>query len=906
MGSAYMKGIVFSIRLLVGVIIGILISILYLERDENIKCYFTQQIKQEFEKALQCRLSGTLETCDILTSSLSMHNILVNDTTEAWYWQAKKAYISWSWLTFFLHKKIDLTVRLDQLQVHSKSDADNAAYISDHINNLISGKSDNPLIISALLIKKGEFFLHNPIHEIDFKTNFDIHLGIFPTEVQLHAYLSQGSLTLKNNLFIQDLGLTINTSASENFYHTGTRGTFDLCIGEQKSICHVNGSWKEDIGLLKIHDTRGLLELSADFSKNEDDFVIKGTISSPLDLFKHVRIIDAFKDLSGHCLITGQIKANKNNFKWDAQCHIEDMNYKQTSLGSLVVNGENSQKKINGDTNWFMNNKPEPVFKAIWNFDTQSSIFEIKAINSSVIEQSNGTGWKIEPDHCAVQGIYDWRNGLKANLLLHPKHNTLGISPKIFMNTLYHENSFFLEGSLNDYKYSGLCTINDRLILDQLSIKQDDKLLLQLLGSQNDLFNGFIDYQLIQDLISSIFKQELPGQGIVKINGAINDRQLKAFLRTEELVVRLGRMYNFMRSAQSEICLDVSNSTVSFLNTEVKLDKGSLKSNRALVHLNENGIYYAHIPCIVHKLLLNYDKDFFVIGSGALLLIKDHAQSAINGTVIVDRSLIKKNILSANARPIISSTNIQNSDNLRMNIALLSKNPVHIKTAFLETDAALDLLVGNIIDDPRISGTVTLRSGHLAFPYKPLNIMHGKIYFLPHQQDDPLIELVAKNQIRRYQVTMHVDGSVQQPLISFESTPALTEEQIVTLLLAGNADGALSLAMPSLVMNNIKNVLFGQEQSESTLQSYFNQLLLPLPNIRLVPGFSDQHGRGGLRGSIEIDINDQLHAMIQKNFSLPEDTRIEVEYNISDDMTVRGMKDERGDLGAEMEMRFKF
>ena len=39
--------------------------------------------------------------------------------------------------------------------------------------------------------------------------------------------------------------------------------------------------------------------------------------------------------------------------------------------------------------------------------------------------------------------------------------------------------------------------------------------------------------------------------------------------------------------------------------------------------------------------------------------------------------------------------------------------------------------------------------------------------------------------------------------------------------------------------------------------------------------------------------------MIQKNFSLTEDTKFELEFLLSDDITLR-------DIGGEVEMRWKF
>jgi hypothetical protein len=124
--------------------------------------------------------------------------------------------------------------------------------------------------------------------------------------------------------------------------------------------------------------------------------------------------------------------------------------------------------------------------------------------------------------------------------------------------------------------------------------------------------------------------------------------------------------------------------------------------------------------------------------------------------------------------------------------------------------------------------------------------------------------------------------------------------------LAGSEAGSLSLVMPSLIMQNVQNYIFGSDHGSSTVETYVNNVLAPFKHIRIVPSFSDQTARGGFRGAIEIDVSDRLHATIQKNFSLTEDTRVELEFKVSDDINVRGIKDERGDLGGELETRISF
>jgi len=126
------------------------------------------------------------------------------------------------------------------------------------------------------------------------------------------------------------------------------------------------------------------------------------------------------------------------------------------------------------------------------------------------------------------------------------------------------------------------------------------------------------------------------------------------------------------------------------------------------------------------------------------------------------------------------------------------------------------------------------------------------------------------------------------------------------LLLAGSEEESLSIVAPALIMQNIKHLIFSSTSTLPNLDSYVKKVFNPFKHIHLVPSFIDQTGRGGLRAAIEIDINEQWRACIQKNFSLSEDTRFEVDYFLSDDICFKGVRDEHRDVSAEVEMRWKF
>ena len=232
-----------------------------------------------------------------------------------------------------------------------------------------------------------------------------------------------------------------------------------------------------------------------------------------------------------------------------------------------------------------------------------------------------------------------------------------------------------------------------------------------------------------------------------------------------------------------------------------------------------------------------------------------------------------------------------------------TRAPLKVQTSFLTADAHLDMHLTGYASAPDIEGVIELAHGSFEFPYKPLFVTHGKLVLAPHQPDGPTIDLVAKNKVRSYNITMRVSGTLHQPQVSFESTPQLSEEGIITLLFVGSDHGSLSAAMPRVLMEQIEDVIFGSEEKLSAAQQFLKSLLIPLKNVRLVKKDTDQEQ---LQAVLEVDINERLRAKAQNNLQLSDDTQLELEYVVSDDMTVKAIRGQEGALGGEVEMRWKF
>jgi len=374
----------------------------------------------------------------------------------------------------------------------------------------------------------------------------------------------------------------------------------------------------------------------------------------------------------------------------------------------------------------------------------------------------------------------------------------------------------------------------------------------------------------------------------------------------------LPHTYNFITDFTAFSSFDLATKTMRINHAECLLNKGKIKSSNALATFSSNGtLNFVQIPLIIDSCLINNRDDLFAIISGNLLLSKKQNEKAqIDGSVIFNRTQIKGNIFPHLMKKNNSSFNPQlwdtYKDKCNCNITVATQSPIRIDTPFFETRAKINLTIKDDMVKPLIGGSIELLGGNINFPYKPLYITKAHCHFVPYKPHDPILEIVAKNRIKKYNITLYFNGSLQHHTMRLESSPPLSEEQIIALLLAGSEEESLSIVAPALIMQNIKNLIFSSSSTLTTLDSYVKNVFNPFKHIHLMPRFIDQTGRGGLRAAIEIDINEQWRAFIQKNFSLSEDTRFEVDYFLSDDICFKAIRDEHRDISAEVEMRWKF
>jgi hypothetical protein len=545
-----------------------------------------------------------------------------------------------------------------------------------------------------------------------------------------------------------------------------------------------------------------------------------------------------------------------------------------------------------------------------WNQVTHKGEFTVK--NDTDLLSKMFPYWRVKPhnfnahvtvDNGAITGSCDVITNHTLSNATH-KSNTLFSYAQGLMSTKGNidENHFSAEMSFNPQFALHHCFYKDKDNKPLITLQETDSSSSQLVGS--------IAFSFVRSLINSTMHYDVQGEGSLDVVATVCPTEIVADVALNEATIRLPQTYNFIDGLQSRCVYSMSDRSLVFEDINLSLYTGNVNCLRANFHFDTNGtLVFAHAPFILNGCLLNIKKDLFAIVSGNILFSKA-AQSVarVDGHILIDKSQLKENLFSGVIqKQLLSYTHSAFSVPdvpLGYNLIIETKSPIVVDTGFLQTNAHVNLRVYKEAHEPLIAGALTLHSGILNFPYKPLYISKGVITFYPDQLFDPAIELFARNKIKKYDVSLHVDGSLLNHQIALDATPVLSEEQIVGLLLVGAEEHSLNSMMPALIVQNLKSLIFSHNQL-SFFDKYFKPLLGSF-NINLVPSFTDQTGRGGLRGALEITVDDRWRAVIQKNFSLTEDTKFELEFLLSDDITLRAIRDERRDLGGEVEMRWKF
>ena len=564
----------------------------------------------------------------------------------------------------------------------------------------------------------------------------------------------------------------------------------------------------------------------------------------------------------------------------------------------------------------------------VWDFmQHQGSLVAKNAAPISSKEAHSGTsnamvsGVVIKPEQCKIALHVSKDGGVHGNYALAVAHVYKGIALSTQGSFEQRNKEFLIQGKTGAGTYHATLALDPHLHIRSIDYCEQDQRVIDLAVDEQDDYTlrGNIYFSCFRSFLDQSMSRLMLGGDKVCMHVTLDQKDLMHMRGS--CVLHGGKIYipdtrNLIEGCSTAFEYDYAQRLFMLNNFMLTFCKGSIDSQRVTLRFDDAwNLSMVHAPFSINNLFINWKRDFFGVFYGNFLFNKlPDNDMHVTGLAVVKKALLKDNIFSQGASIGFSGAVgrvLPIKENIKVDVRIISEQPIKARTDTLETYASLDLRVryaqgNNVMQLPSIAGTVSLDRGQLKFLRNTLTIEYGKIHFIENQFNDPMIDLIASNRINKYIVTLQATGSLEKPTIMLESNPALTEEQVVGLLLSGSENARLQTDLFAMLEQNLHNIVLGSKDKLPKATTFLQTLTRPFKYVQITPDFTDQSGRGGIKGTLSVNVSDQVYAQIQKNFNLQEDFSAQVEYFLADDVSLKAVKDQRGELGAEVEVRLKF
>jgi translocation and assembly module TamB len=145
----------------------------------------------------------------------------------------------------------------------------------------------------------------------------------------------------------------------------------------------------------------------------------------------------------------------------------------------------------------------------------------------------------------------------------------------------------------------------------------------------------------------------------------------------------------------------------------------------------------------------------------------------------------------------------------KLDIKLVASDELYVSGMGLESEWGANLRVTGTSDAPLIAGEMELVRGTLGFAGRSFELESGRISFNGGPASNPSIRVVAASEVDGTTVRVNVRGTGQNPDITFSSTPALPQDEIMARILFGNSIGELSAIQAVQLAGSLNNLRGG-------------------------------------------------------------------------------------------------
>jgi translocation and assembly module TamB len=316
----------------------------------------------------------------------------------------------------------------------------------------------------------------------------------------------------------------------------------------------------------------------------------------------------------------------------------------------------------------------------------------------------------------------------------------------------------------------------------------------------------------------------------------------------------------------------------------------------------------------LNQVRIRYPTPFTSVLDGRLRLAGSLEQSQLQGELVVRQMAVNENVnfiskMMESANPILEQPTTLTSpiaSKIRLNVRVTSSPPVQIQTPNVRLSGDIDIRLQGTVANPVQVGSIHFLSGESVFRGNRYKLVRGDMNMTNPFRTQVYLEMEVETQVQSYNLTLDISGPMDRLKFSYRSDPPLPTTDILSLLALGyvKQEEAFSPVGGSPTTSIGASAILSQalsSQMTGRIQHLFGVSRIKIdPNVG-VPGFGS-----GARVTVEQQVTHDLTLTYVTDTSYSQYRIIQFEWNISDNISVLGVRDQNGIFGMEFRFRRRF
>jgi translocation and assembly module TamB len=306
--------------------------------------------------------------------------------------------------------------------------------------------------------------------------------------------------------------------------------------------------------------------------------------------------------------------------------------------------------------------------------------------------------------------------------------------------------------------------------------------------------------------------------------------------------------------------------------------------------------------------------DFLV--SGDLELTGDARRALLSGEVELLEGIyyrnFRLNLLSAitqTRRVEVPAGPVARPEWMRriaLDVDFIHRHPFLVDNNIAELTIAPDFKIGGTVAAPLISGRAEVVEGAIIYRRKSFEVTRGVVDFIHPNKNEPVLDIAAETTIGQYHISLSVSGTPEQLVFNMDSSPPLSDNDILSLVLIGRTSGEMApgtaRAGPSTsqMLTSLIATAWGEDIRQRTgvdileveTGAQAGEPQSPEDRIQVTLG-----KRLSRRLTVKYEVETSAGERIQRAVS---------EYRFMENILAKGFQDNLGRYGGEVLFRLEF